>query len=98
MAEVDGTIAGFIAIRDGTHLFNLFVARTFQGQGIGRRLWEQALSQLPSCAAGLTITVNASPTAIPVYGAFGFRAVGGLEQIDGVAFVPMRWQAPPIAT
>src|SRR5213592_1898623 len=36
-------LAGFISIRDGSHLAHLFVARAHQGKGLGRRLWEQAL-------------------------------------------------------
>src|SRR4029077_12685221 len=31
-------LAGFIAIRDGSHLFHLFVERTHQHQGIARLL------------------------------------------------------------
>ncbi len=38
VAEADGELIGFIAIRDEVHLFNLFVARAFQGQRIGRAL------------------------------------------------------------
>src|SRR5262249_38196638 len=42
----DSQLGGFIAIRDGSHLFHLFVERTHQRQGIARRLWERALCEL----------------------------------------------------
>ena len=34
LAYSDSQLAGFIAIRDGSHLFHLFVERSHQGQGI----------------------------------------------------------------
>src|SRR3954469_21889934 len=39
-------LAGFIAIRDGSHVFHLFVGRAHQNQGLGRLLWRQALREL----------------------------------------------------
>jgi len=38
LAYSDSQLAGFIAIRDGSHLFHLFVERSHQRQGIARRL------------------------------------------------------------
>ena len=46
LACSDFKLAGFIAIRDGSHLFHLFVARSHQRQGLGRLLWQQALREL----------------------------------------------------
>ena len=43
LAYSDSQLAGFIAIRNGFHLFHLFVERSHQRQGIARRLWERAL-------------------------------------------------------
>ena len=39
-------LAGFIAIRDGSHLFHLFVGQAHQRQGLGRLLWQRALREL----------------------------------------------------
>ena len=44
LAYSGSQLAGFIAIRDGSHLFHLFVERSRQRQGIARRLWERALA------------------------------------------------------
>jgi ribosomal protein S18 acetylase RimI-like enzyme len=57
--------AGFIAIRDGSHLFHLFVARAYQGQGLGRRLWQQALRELCTPNSEGVFTVNSSLSAVP---------------------------------
>src|SRR5205814_9879817 len=46
LAYSGSQLAGFIAIRDGSHLFHLFVERAHQRQGIGRLLWERALREL----------------------------------------------------
>src|ERR1700741_419036 len=45
LAYSGSQLAGFIAIRDGSHLFHLFVDLAHQRQGIARRLWEQALRE-----------------------------------------------------
>src|SRR5256885_13494232 len=57
--------AGFIAIRDGSHLFHLFVDRAHQRQGLGRRLWQQALRQLCTPNSQGVFTVNSSLAAGP---------------------------------
>ena len=98
LAYSDSPLAGFIAIRDGSHLFHLFVERSHQRQGIGRRLWERALGQL--CAAGNDgcFTVNSSLSAVPVYQAFGFVPTGPIQSMHGISFLPMRRPAPAAAT
>jgi GNAT superfamily N-acetyltransferase len=97
VAESGGELLGFIAMRDGFHLFNLFVRRSRQRQGIARALWHSALRDVPRAPAGRGITVNASLDAVPVYRAFGFREVGAVVRTQGIAFVPMRWSLPPDA-
>ena len=42
LAYAGPQLAGFIAIRDGSHLFHLFVERAHQRQGLARALWERA--------------------------------------------------------
>jgi GNAT superfamily N-acetyltransferase len=90
LAYSDSQLAGFIAIRDGFHLFHLFVERSHQRQGIARLLWERALSEL--CAPGSDggFTVNSSLSAVPVYQAFGFVPTGSIQSIHGISFLPMR--------
>ena len=91
IAETDKRFRGFIAMRDDTHLFNLFVERPSQGLGVARALLQHAVRQLPSHARTASITVNASLNAVPAYEAFGVRAVGEIVRQHGIAFLPMRW-------
>ena len=93
LAYSDSQLAGFIAIRDGSHLFHLFVERKHQRRGIARRLWERALEEL--CVPGNDggFTVNSSLSAVPVYQAFGFVPAGSIQSAHGISFLPMRRSA-----
>lgn len=90
VAELDGRVVGFIAMRDRTHLFHLFVAAEHQRKGIARALWERAQEQILGDGEGAVFTVNSSLSAVPVYQQFGFRPAGAEIQAHGIAFVPMR--------
>lgn len=79
-------LAGVIVVRDGSHLFHLFVAEPFQRRGWARQLWLHALSQTRH---GARITVNATPFAQGFYERMGFIATGPSVQTRGIAFVPM---------
>ncbi len=83
-------LAGFIAIRDGCHLFHLFVERSHQRQGVARRLWERALRELFVSGSDGAFTVNSSLSAVPVYQAFGFVSAGSTQSRHGISFLPMR--------
>lgn len=92
VAEERHALLGFIAIRDGTHLFHLFVARSHQRAGMATRLWQAALEA--ACQGGpAAFTVNSSLNAVPVYEAFGFRATGPVASVHGISFLPMRLEA-----
>ena len=90
LAYSGSQLAGFIAIRDGSHLFHLFVERSHQGQGMARRLWQQALEKMcvPDSDGGFT--VNSSLSAVQVYQAFGFVPAGSIQRMHGISFLPMR--------
>lgn len=94
VAEHEGGIAGFIAMRDGTHLYHLFVAAAHQDQGIARRLWEKARTEALGAGASGEFTVNSSLAAVTVYRRFGFREAGPCRREAGIAFVPMRLVEP----
>jgi GNAT superfamily N-acetyltransferase len=83
-------LAGFIAIRDGSHLFHLFVERAHQRRGLARLLWQQALRELCSPNSEGAFTVNSSLSAVPVYKAFGFTATDSTQRSHGISFLPMR--------
>jgi GNAT superfamily N-acetyltransferase len=86
VAEIDGTLAGFISIRPPSHVFHLFVAERWHRRGVARALWELARAR---AAPGAAFTVNASPYAVPAYVALGFRCDGALQCRNGVTFQPM---------
>lgn len=84
LAEDNNDLAGFVAIRDKTHVFHLFVARYFQRAGLARELWNRV--RRPA----VRYTVNASLDAIPAYERFGFVAAGRQQQCHGIVFQPMQ--------
>jgi GNAT superfamily N-acetyltransferase len=86
VAEIDGALAGFIAIRPPAHLFHLFVDARWHRRGVGRALWEAASAAVGTAAA---FTVNSSPYAVPAYEALGFCCDGALQTRNGVQFQPM---------
>src|SRR5262245_58343781 len=93
LAYSDSQLAGFIAIRDGSHLFHLFVERSHQHLGIARRLWERALRESCAPASDGGFTVNSSLSAVEVYQAFGFVPAGSIQSEHGISFLPMRRSA-----
>ncbi len=88
--ELNSNVVGFIAIRDKTHLFHLFVAAEHQGKGLAQALWREAREQLREGSESCKFTVNSSLNAVPVYASFGFVPAGGEVQAHGIAFLPMR--------
>lgn len=90
LAEAGGELAGFIAMRDRTHLFHLFVAPRFQRRGLARELWRRAQKAAGPAGAQPEFTVNSSLPAVAVYERLGFVQSSPPEQRAGVVFVPMR--------
>jgi GNAT superfamily N-acetyltransferase len=90
VAELEGQMVGFAAVRDQTHLFHLFVAAAHQRIGIARALWEQARQLSLRGGPIAEFTVNSSLNAVPVYRSFGFVPTGAIMQAHGIAFLPMR--------
>ncbi|QOL49156.1 GNAT family N-acetyltransferase [Massilia litorea] len=89
---VDGDdIAGFIAIRDNSHVFHLFIDKRWHRQGLARRLWEVARAASLARGGSGVFTVNASNYAVPVYAAFGFERTAPTQCVKGLYFNPMRF-------
>ncbi|WP_127556932.1 GNAT family N-acetyltransferase [Saccharospirillum alexandrii] len=85
--EVSGAIVGYISVKKPGHLYHLFVAEEFQGQGISRSLWEHVKRQ-SQCSR---FSVRSSIHAVPVYKRFGFLESGPVGSRDGVSFQPMEY-------
>jgi GNAT superfamily N-acetyltransferase len=89
VAELDGAIAGFVAVRDRNHLFHMFVGAQWQRQGVGRRLWEVARAQALAAGGSGGFTVNSSNFAVPVYEAMGFVRTAPMQSLKGLFYNPM---------
>ncbi|MES2759780.1 MAG: GNAT family N-acetyltransferase [Pseudomonadota bacterium] len=90
VAQIDGEIAGFIAVRDRSHLFHMFVGMKWQGQGVARRLWEVARMHAIDSGGSGVFTVNSSNYALPVYEAMGFVRTAPMQCVKGLYFNPMK--------
>lgn len=73
LAFVGEVLVGIAAIREDSHLFQLFVGTRYQGQGIARRLWQRVLRDSIRRAGTRHFTLNASMGAVPVYLCLGFE-------------------------
>jgi len=85
VAEDVNDLSGFVAFRNPSHLFHLFVAAHAQSQGLGKLLWQKVLDR----SACSKITVNSSLFAIPFYQRLGFTRVGLDKKEDGISYSPM---------
>src|SRR5438874_197303 len=88
LAYSGSQLAGFITIRDGSHLFHLFVERSHQRQGIARRLWERAVRELCVSSSDGGFTVNSSFSAVPVYQASALFQQGQYRVCMASRFCP----------
>ncbi|WP_345416754.1 GNAT family N-acetyltransferase [Halioxenophilus aromaticivorans] len=83
--ENAGRVEGYAALKDGSHLYHLFVAKSQQRTGIATLLWRSLLTY---CHADL-VTVRSSMYAVPVYERFGFTVERPAGLKDGIAFQPL---------
>lgn len=90
VAEEDGRLAGFVAVRDRAHLYHLFVAPGYQRRGLARELWRRARAAAEADGPVGEFTVNSSLAAVPVYERFGFERTSGPVRTHGIAFIPMK--------
>lgn len=93
LAEIDGVLVGVAGVRDGNHLFQLFVTTRHQRKGIGRALWRRALADCQRRARPARITVNASAFCVPAYLRMGFVPLGAPRaHTDGIVTTPMAFE------
>lgn len=91
VAEEAGEIAGFIGMRDNSHVFHLFVDKRWHRQGLARRLWETARAAAVERGGSGSFTVNSSNHAVPVYETWGFARTAPTQCLKGLYFNPMRF-------
>lgn len=89
VAESETGTVGMIDVRNNNHICLFFVAKTFQGKGIGRGL----LEAIAACIAGdpnvSEIEVNSSLFAMQIYKKLGFFQTRPEQFVNGIRFVPM---------
>lgn len=81
----NNNIVGVIATKDKSHIALFFVDGNYQGQGIGRKLFEKIKHNNSS----EYITVNSSPYAHDIYKHFGFIDTDKKQCINGLVYYPM---------
>lgn len=87
-------IVGVIEWAPPDHIAMLFVDPAIQGEGTGRRLFEEALRRIRAAHPEVrTMHVHASRHAVPFYRQLGFREAGPEEERDGIRYTPMLREA-----
>jgi len=90
VAKLDRRIVGMCAFRDGHHVTLFFVLPEFQGQGIGKKLFDSAVERVQrNVPEVIKLEVHSSPVAVPVYQALGFAVTGPETVEDGIRYIPM---------
>jgi ribosomal protein S18 acetylase RimI-like enzyme len=88
-------LAGAAAIRDGTHVYHLFVHPDFHRRGVARALWRTLQTSAAKQESNSFFTVNSSLFAVPVYARFGFVAEAAPQTKNGICYQPMRLAPAP---
>jgi ribosomal protein S18 acetylase RimI-like enzyme len=93
LAYQEEHLAGLIEIRNYDHVSLFFVESSYQKQGIGRALFNEALDRIqtnnPTC---LEISVNSSPNAVMTYEKLGFQKTADEKETNGIKYVPMKME------
>jgi GNAT superfamily N-acetyltransferase len=82
-------LVGVIGMRDNSHLYHLFVAKTHQGLGLGKRLWLHAKDECLAKGNTGRFTVNSALNAQNVYLKLGFVPLGAIRENHGIKDIPM---------
>ncbi|MBR5116132.1 MAG: GNAT family N-acetyltransferase [Lachnospiraceae bacterium] len=89
VASLYGRIVGMLTLRERAHISLLFVDGNCQRNGIGSALVRLAAQMIADEARGDTMSVHASPYAVPFYEKLGFTATEREKEQDGIRFTPM---------
>ena len=85
-AFLNDKLLGIIATRNKNHIALYFVDEKYQGQGIGRSLYDMVSRLNPDDY----FTVNASFYAKKIYEHMGFECTEELQEVNGIKFYPMK--------
>lgn len=96
--NADQEIVGVASMRDYSHLYHLFVADSYQGQGLARQLWQALLVEALRQGNSGRFTVNSALHAEHIYLRFGFKRTEGVRNRDGMVDIPMLLELPAPAS
>ncbi|WP_371372763.1 GNAT family N-acetyltransferase [Sporomusa aerivorans] len=89
-ARTENEIIGVAEIRDYSHISLLFTAEAYHGNGVARTLIRTAIDKCLQKNKELkSITVKASPYAVPIYEKLGFSCSEPEQVLNGLRFTPM---------
>ncbi|MFS2417947.1 GNAT family N-acetyltransferase [Phocaeicola dorei] len=87
-AILEGKIIGLIATKNkGQHISLFFVKKSYQGFGIGRKLFYSMQNELQA----QHISVDSSTYAIKIYQKLGFKQKGEKQVKNGLISIPMEY-------
>jgi GNAT superfamily N-acetyltransferase len=82
---IDDEIVGYIAMKESSHLYHLFISEAYQGNGIAHKLWKHVGKN----SSAEKYTVRSSLYAVPVYKKWGFVETDSIKEKDGIRFQAM---------
>jgi len=86
----DSEIIGMIEIRNNNTISLLFVDKEYQRQGIAKKLYQESLKVCRQRDPDLDkFYVHASPYSIPIYKKLGFVETSGMQEENGIKYLPM---------
>jgi GNAT superfamily N-acetyltransferase len=90
VAFIDSILVGMIEIRDNKFISLLFVDKKYQGLGVAKRLFEEALKEITHRDPTLDkFYVHASPFSISIYKKMGFTETDIMQEENGIKYLPM---------
>lgn len=93
-------IVGVLATKDVNHLFHFFIKPSWQGKGLAKLLWNQAVIEIHGVLDKKTIkaqnndnsvSVNSSDFGLNFYQHLGFVMEAGRQKKNGICYTPMRF-------
>lgn len=87
-AYSDEILLGVISISDKGNISFLFVDKEYHRRGIASMLFNHLISILKEKRIE-TITLKASPYALPFYHAMGFKDIDKQQDYKGISYTPM---------
>ncbi|MFT5452604.1 MAG: GNAT superfamily N-acetyltransferase [Enterobacterales bacterium] len=93
-------IVGVLVIKDVNHIFHFFIKPSWQGKGLAKLLWDQAVIEIHDALNKQTIkahnhkdsvSVNSSDFGLNFYQHIGFVMEAGRQKKNGICYTPMRF-------